>query len=157
MLFRAGDTVRRLYRVVDGLIALVRPLPYGADLTIQRAQAGMIIAEASLFADTYHCEAVARGAARVQGVAMDRVNKLLEGRPDLARALACHLAAEVQRARGRAEIASLRTVAMRLDAWLALNNDELPPKGRWREIAGEIGVSPEAFYRELAARRGAVN
>lgn len=156
-LFRSGDAVRRLYRVVDGLIALVRPLPHGADLVIQRARAGTIIAEASLFADTYHCDAVARGAARVADVSVDQVNDLLQRRPDLARALACHLAAEVQRARARAEIASLKTVAMRLDAWLALEDGDLPPRGRWREVAAEIGVSPEAFYRELATRRAFVD
>jgi len=49
-LFRSGDDVRRLYRVMDGLIVLVRPLPHGADLVIQRARAGTIVAEASLFA-----------------------------------------------------------------------------------------------------------
>lgn len=155
-LFRAGDAVRRLYRVVDGMISLVRPLRHGADLIVQRARAGTIVAEASLFADTYHCYAVARGAAHVQGVPVDRINDLLESRSDLARALACHLAAEVQRARARAEIASLKTVAMRLDAWLALADGDLPARGRWREVAAEIGVSPEAFYRELAARRAVV-
>ncbi|WP_236841765.1 hypothetical protein [Bosea sp. PAMC 26642] len=75
----------------------------------------------------------------------------------MARALTCHLAVEVRRARARAEIASLKTVAMRLDAWLALEEGELPPRGRWREVAAEIGVSPEAFYRELAARRAVVD
>ncbi|AMJ63017.1 hypothetical protein AXW83_24390 [Bosea sp. PAMC 26642] len=142
---------------MDGVIALIRPLPHGADLTIQRARAGTIVAEASLFADTYHCDAVARDAARVQGVPVEWVIDLLERRPDVARALTCHLAVEVRRARARAEIASLKTVAMRLDAWLALEEGELPPRGRWREVAAEIGVSPEAFYRELAARRAVVD
>lgn len=156
-LFRSGDAVRLLYRVIGGTIALVRPLPQGADLVIQRAGVGTIFAEASLFAEVYHCDALAKGAACVQGVPVERVNDLLARRTDLARALTCHLAAEVQRARARAEIASLKTVAMRFDAWLALNDHDLPPKGRWREIAGEIAVSPEAFYRELAARRHAVD
>lgn len=154
-LFRSGDAVRRLYRVLDGMIALVRPLPHGADLIIQRAPAGTIVAEASLFAETYHCDAVARGVARVQGVAVARVNDLIERRPDLARALAAHYAAEVQRARAKAEIASLKTLAMRLDGWLVLNGD-LPPRGRWREVAAEIGVSPEGLYRELASRQTVV-
>jgi len=52
-----------------------------------------------------------------------------------------------------ATAASLKTVAMRLDGWLAMNEGGVPPKGRWREVAAEIGVSPEALYRELAKRR----
>lgn len=43
----------------------------------------------------------------------------------------------------------MRTVWERLDGWLALHG-ELPPRGGWIEIAREIGVTPEALYRELA-------
>ena len=77
----------------------------------------------------------------------------LERDPSVTRAFARYLALEVQAARARAEIASLKTVGARLEAWLALNGGELPPRGKWREVAGEIGVTPEALYRELAERR----
>lgn len=63
-----------------------------------------------------------------------------------------HLSREVRNARQRAEILSLRTVADRLDAWLAENGD-MPEKGLWKNVAEEIGASPEALYREIARRR----
>jgi len=47
----------------------------------------------------------------------------------------------------------LKTVAARLDAWLAFHDNQLPPRGKRVEFAREIGVSPEALYRELARRR----
>jgi CRP-like cAMP-binding protein len=72
---------------------------------------------------------------------------------DRARAWARHLAQEVQRARAQAEILSLKTVAERVDAWITLNDDALPPKGYWHQVASEIGITPEALYRELARRR----
>jgi CRP/FNR family transcriptional regulator, dissimilatory nitrate respiration regulator len=59
----------------------------------------------------------------------------------------------VQSARLRAEVLALKTVTARLDAWIAWNGP-LPGKGKWMTIAGEIGVSPEALYREIAKRRG---
>ena len=43
-------------------------------------------------------------------------------------------ASEMQRAedvQGSAEILSLKTVALRLDAWMVWNNAELPPQGDW--------------------------
>jgi CRP-like cAMP-binding protein len=89
-------------------------------------------------------------------VPVGQVNDLIDRRPDLARALASHYAAEVQRARANAEIVSLKTVAMRLDAWLSLHHGSLPSRGRWHEVAAEIAVSPEALYRELASRRAVV-
>ena len=43
-------------------------------------------------------------------------------------------------------------VSARLDAWLAWHG-ELPPRGDWKQLADQIGVSPEALYREMARRR----
>ena len=62
-----------------------------------------------------------------------------------------HLAREVQQARACAELLSLRTVRERLDGWRALHG-ELPARGRWIDVAQEIGVTPEALYRELARK-----
>lgn len=152
-LFRSGDPVRFLYRVETGAVNLVRPLTHGAELVLQRARAGALLAEASLFAERYHCDAVAGTDARIRGVARARVAEALDRDPALALSLARDLALKVQNARARAEIVSLRTVAARLDGWLAVQAGGLPGRGRWRELAGEIGVTPEALYRELAARR----
>jgi hypothetical protein len=49
------------------------------------------------------------------------------------------------------EVVSLKTVAERLDAYLALGG-ELPPKGQLVHLASELNVSPEALYRELSRR-----
>ena len=153
VLFRAGDPVYFLYRVESGAVRLIRPLTHGSELTLQRVRAGSLLAEASLFAAAYHCDAVAETSARLRGVPVTRIMQALKNDPALARALAQYLALEVQSARARAEIVALKTVAARLDAWFALNNGSLPPKGQWREVAEEIGVTPEALYREIARRR----
>lgn len=36
---------------------------------------------------------------------------------------------------------------------MALNGGALPAKGRWHDLATEIGVAPEPLYRELARGR----
>lgn len=73
--------------------------------------------------------------------------------PALARAWCAMLAHELQATRARAALLGLRGVAERLDAWLVLTNGGLPPKGERRGLADELGVTPEALYRELAKRR----
>jgi CRP-like cAMP-binding protein len=153
VLFRAGDTVRWLYWVESGSVRLVRPLEHGTELTIQQARAGAILAEASLFAATYHCDAVAVHPSRLRGLQVRRIKEVLGRDAELACAFTEHLAHEVQAARARAEIVGLKTVRGRLKAWLELNGGSLPPKGQWRGVAGEIGVTPEALYRELARNR----
>ena len=153
VLFRAGDRVQRLFLVRAGVIRLVRPLPHGSSLTIQKASAGQVLAEASLFASVYHCDGVTATQAVVRSVSVKRAITALERDPVLARAFSRHLAESVQAARARAEIVSLRTVSARVDAWLALHSGELPTRGHWRDFAEEISVAPEALYRELASRR----
>ena len=153
VLFRSGDPVRHLYRVEEGVVRLIRPLPHGEQLTLQTASGGALLAEASLFATAYHCDAIAFTEAQVRHTPIKRVKDALGGDPTLAQAFAQHPALEVQAARARAEIVSLKTVSARLDAWLALNGGTLPSRGRWHEVAGQLGVTPEALYRELAKRR----
>ena len=92
---------------------------------------------------------------RTLAVARSAVRMLLTVGPGFAEAWALHLAHELQATRLRAEILSLRTVAERLDAWIAWNGDAVPPRGTWRTVASEIGTSTEALYRELAKRRRA--
>jgi CRP-like cAMP-binding protein len=151
--FRSGDPIRSLFLVVAGAMRLMRTLPHGFQLTLQRAGPGAILAEASLFAERYHCDAVAVEGSMLWVMPLAAIRTALSTDFKLALAFARGLSYEVQRARAHAEILTLRTVAERVDAWIALNDGSLPPKGRWRHIASDIGVTPEALYRELADRR----
>jgi CRP-like cAMP-binding protein len=153
ILFRAGDPVRSLFLVEVGAITLSRPLPHGAPQVLQHARPGAVLAEASIFAECYHCEAAAIENAVVRAVPLAHLKAALLAKPDLANAWIRYLAEEVQRTRGHTELLSLKTVAARLDAWITLADGSLPPRGQGRQLAAEIGVTPEALYRELARRR----
>jgi CRP-like cAMP-binding protein len=153
VLFRANDPVLSLFLVESGVLQLVRTLSHGFQLTLQRAGPRALLAEASLFASRYHCDAVATEQSVLRVLPLRRVKAAIRDDSELASAFMRHLAREVQRARAKAEILSLKTVAERVDAWITLNDGRLAPRGRWREVASEIGVTPEALYRELAHRR----
>jgi CRP/FNR family transcriptional regulator, dissimilatory nitrate respiration regulator len=152
-LFCTGDAVRSVYVVVEGSVRLVRHQPNGAMLVLQRAAAGQLLAEASLFASTYHCDGVAEVDSRLARIGKAALLQVQRDDSAWLQELAAHLAGQVQRARARAELLSLRTVRERLEGWLALHG-ALPERGRWIEVAQEIGVTPEALYRELARRQG---
>ena len=134
-------------------VHLVRLQSGGEHLILQRARSDAILAEASLFSDRYHCDAVAVMPTRTLAISKPAMRDALNGSPTLAANWAAYLAHEVQKARLRAEILSLRTVADRLDAWIAANDGRLPIKGEWKTVAAEIGTSAEALYREIAKRR----
>lgn len=154
LLFRRGDPVTDVHFVVTGAVHLVRYQADGSALILQRAGPGSILAEASLYFGSYHCDAVAHGDADTRAYAKTSLKKLLLRNPEFSDIWANYLAQELQRTRMRAEILGLRTVSERLDAWIAGNGGTLPSRGEWKLVAGQIGVSPEALYREIARRRG---
>ncbi|WP_197089211.1 Crp/Fnr family transcriptional regulator [Puniceibacterium sp. IMCC21224] len=143
VLFRRGDSITSMYLVQSGAVALERPLEDGTVLTLHVAMAGNALAEASLFAEAYHCDAVVRAPAQV--AIMPRANFLsaLHNQPGAALSLIETHAREVQAQRARIEILRLRRVSDRLDAWLDVHGE--PEKGAWIRVADQIGVSPPAL------------
>lgn len=151
-LFVTGQEVTSIYMVRSGSIHLLRHTTHGAQMVLQNAGPGAIIAEASAYSPQYHCDAAAAGESVVASVPKERFQFALATDPTLAASWSELLARSVQAARLRAEIRSLPKVADRLDAWLGEGN-RLPDKGRWQDVAAELGVTREALYRELSRRR----
>ena len=153
-LFRTGDRVKALYVVVTGRLQLVRTSAAGSAVTLHRAGDGEAFAEASLFSDRYHCDAVAEVPTDVIAYAKADIIKGLAKDTDRMMLLLRHLAGEVQALRSHAEILSLRTAPERLIAYFRL---QMPPagvvvnvKGTWKQVAAELGLTHEALYRALA-------
>lgn len=151
-IFNQGDAITWLYLMRVGRIHLVRHQADGNVAVLQRASPGMVLAEASVFSSRYHCDAVAVTNSEALIVPVNSVRRLLRSDHAFGETWASYLSHQLQQARKRAEIASLQTVAARLNAWLAWSDGLLPSKGEWKTLADEIGVSPEALYRELAKR-----
>lgn len=152
--FHRGDAIGLVHVMLAGVVHLVRHQDDGAALILQRAHAGAILAEASVYSQRYHCDARAETASTTRAIPRSYLRRALVNDPKFAETWARHLAYEVQRARLQTEILSLKTVAARLSAWMVWNGD-LPRRGLWTNIANEISVSPEALYREIARRRNA--
>jgi CRP/FNR family transcriptional regulator, dissimilatory nitrate respiration regulator len=151
-LFHQSDAVQHMFQIVESEVQLIRRDKQGHKLILQRGGQGNILAEASLFTNTYHCDAVAVEVSGVRCFSRNDVLKRFESDPIFTKQWATHLASEVRTARFKAEVLSQRTVAQHLDMWL-LQNGVLPDKGTWKQLAAEIGTSPEALYREIAKKR----
>ena len=151
-LFHRDDRVKSMFLIATGTAQLLRHHRNGTAVVLQRAGPGSVLAEASLFTPKYHCDAIATSPVAACLISRTAMQQLFFTNQDFAKAWAIHLAGEVRSARLRSEILTLKTVAERLDAWLA-DSGGLPEKGGWKAIAQEIGTSPEALYREIARRR----
>lgn len=144
-LFRMGDPVRSMYRVIAGAVGLERSLPNGTSLILQIARPGSMLAEPSLFAPTYHCDATVQQDCVVARLPKAKVVDALKS-PLFALPLVQKLAHDLQATRMRAETLALRTVKERLDAWLLFNGPGLsPPKARTHVMGHACGAPKHIF------------
>lgn len=153
LIFRRDDPVRQALWLERGRAALTRPASTGAGLTLGQAEGPCWLAEASAFAERYHCDAEALTEVALRALPKARlIEAVTTSAPGLALTLIERLSRELRDARARAERLALKTVAERLDAWEAALGPK-PATLSWARVADEIGVTPEALYRELSRRR----
>lgn len=151
-LFFSGEPVRSMHLVTSGQIDLVRYTQSGARILLFEAGPGRILAEASAYSNTYHCDGIAAVQSEVLSIPVTVFRRKLDEDVVLARLWAAQLAHGLQGARMTSAIKSMKTVGERLDVWLA-DGRALPPKGQWQLLAEKLGVSREALYREMSKRR----
>lgn len=155
VLFRQGEVVSALFRLSIGRIRLIRNLEDGTSVVLHIANAGETFAEASAFAESYHCDALADVASEVVSVPKSEFLAALASDQDAALGFARVLAGQVRDLRARAELRSIRAAPERIMAWLRMRATGNPPVAAidrtWTEIAAELGLTREAVYRALAA------
>ena len=154
VLFRQGEAVAALYRLRTGRIRLIRNLEDGTSVVLHVAKAGETFAEASAFAESYHCDALADVASDVVSIPRSEFLAALASDRDAALGFARLLACQVRNLRALAELRSIRAAPERIMAWLRMRATGNPPvvaiDRTWTEIAAELGLTREAVYRALA-------
>lgn len=96
VLFRRDDRIKSMYFVRSGEVALERPLADGTSLTLHCATAGCALAEASLFAETYHCDAIVRSPAQLAALPRADFLSALQDQPQAALSMIETHAREIQ-------------------------------------------------------------
>ena len=92
VLFRTGQRTTGLYQVITGSVRLVRVDRAGREAVLHVAAAGETLAEASLFASAYHCDAIAMTDAVVRLYPKALVLREFERNPKAAQAFMAMLA-----------------------------------------------------------------
>src|SRR5262249_29440762 len=129
-LFRRGNRTSGLYEILEGQVRLVRVSPAGSEAILHVAMAGDTMAEASLFAATYHCDAIATTDAVVRLYPKAAVLAEFDRNPKAARNFAAVLARQVMTLRTRLEQRNIRTARDRVRHYLAVNADAPRSHGR---------------------------
>ncbi|MDE2580995.1 MAG: Crp/Fnr family transcriptional regulator [Rhodospirillales bacterium] len=112
-LFRQRDPARAIFAVLSGRVLLVRHTPAGQRVLLHNARPGELLAEAALFAESYHCDAIAATAAELRVIPTPALRDALRRDPALALGLARTLAHQVQGLRARLALRDLRPAGER--------------------------------------------
>jgi len=146
-LFLQGDETRGLFFLLEGSIHLQRVTEGGHPVLVLKAAPGDTFAEASLFHDCYHCSAVAMKPSKVIECSKRIVLARYHEDSNFALAMSKRFAHQIQAARARLELFSIRSADERV--LRAVADGML--KDNVKSLAHEIGLSPEAVYRSLAS------
>jgi CRP/FNR family transcriptional regulator, dissimilatory nitrate respiration regulator len=162
VLFRRGDEVSAIYFVEAGRLQLERRTFDGRLLVLGTTPAGEFFVEAALFADTYHCDAVATESSQVRVYPKEAVLNALRTDSTSAMSFLAFMAHQVIEVRQRLELMKVRSAKERVLLYLDLHAGRggrtVNLRGALQDIAGELGLTREAFYRTLASleRAGAI-
>jgi CRP/FNR family transcriptional regulator, dissimilatory nitrate respiration regulator len=154
VLFKQGDRAAAIYKVESGRLRLVRRTVDDHLVTLHTARRGEFFAEASLFAEVYHCDAVAAAPSGVRVYPKASVMAALRTDPALAESFMARLAHQLQDLRARMELRNVRSAQARVLQYLRLragvHGRSIAIEGQLQDIAAEVGMTREALYRALA-------
>lgn len=154
VLFRAGQRSTGLFEVTSGSVRLVRVDRTGRETVLYVASSGETLAEASLFASVYHCDAIAITDAVVRRYPKDKMLAEFTLNPAVAQAFMAMLAQRVMDLRARLEQRNIHSAHDRVWHYFALNvrsdGCTVRVRGTLKDLAAELGLTHEALYRTLA-------
>jgi CRP-like cAMP-binding protein len=162
VLFRQGDKVTAIYFVEAGRLRLDRRTFDGRLLVLGTTPASGFFVEAALFADIFHCDAVATEPSRVRVYPKAALLNALRADPASAMSFVALMAHQVIELRQRIEVMKVRSARERVMLYLDLNagpdGRTVKLRGPLQDVAGELGLTREALYRTLAGleRAGAI-
>ena len=149
--FRRGARPGRMLLVLEGEVRLVRISPGGAEIVLQRASSGFL-AEASLEAARYHCDAIAAADSRLLAFPIGPFRDALRRDEAFRTFWIARLAREVRVLRSQNERLSLRSAAERIEHYIEAEGEQgrLELKRSRKAWAAELGLTHEVLYRTLA-------
>ncbi len=143
--FRQGDPTKGIFFVKSGNVCLTRVTESGNAVTIHNAQPGDMFAEASIYSERYHCDAICSAPSEV--IRISKRDILLRWREDamFSEGITKRLAIQVQDYRQLLTLHAVKSANER--ALLAVALGKLT--GSVTQFASQIGLTRETCYRAL--------
>jgi CRP-like cAMP-binding protein len=160
-LFRQGEPAGAVFLIVRGRLRMVRNLASGDRITIHTGRTGELFAEGSLFSNVYQCDAIAAEPTRVRACGKAEMLAAIGDSPSTMLALLEQVTHSLHHARAMRELRNIRSAKDRVlhHLYLSASKDGTVVFDRpLLEVAEDLGLTHEAYYRALAtlARAGEI-
>ena len=119
-LFHQGDKVSAIFEVEQGRLRLIRHTINNQQVVLHTARSGELFAEAALFSDRYHCDAVSAVASYVRAYSKRKLLAAFRSDPALGEHFMASLAHQIQALRARLEQRNIRSARERVLHYLML-------------------------------------
>ncbi len=153
--FSQGDPAAHIFQVLSGQVKLERYTIEGRSALMHTADAGESFAEASLFSPVYHCNSVVTTPSEILFYPKVKVLEIIHSVPEKAERFIALLASQVRTLRTRLELRNILSARERIFRYLLLTvspqTSEVLIPVPFKQLAIELGLAHETFYRELAA------
>lgn len=143
--FRQGDATRGVFLLLSGTVCLTRVTESGNAVVVHNPQAGEMFAEASLYSDVYHCDAICSSPAEVTRISKQAILKRQRRDAAFSEAITRRLAVQVQGYRQLLTLHASKSANDRVLQAVALGK----LIGSVTQFANQIGLTKEACYRAL--------
>lgn len=143
--FRQGDPTQGIFFVKSGNVCLTRVTEFGNAVTIHNAQTGDVFAEASIYSDHYHCDAVCSAPSEVVRISKQAILLRLRANTAFSEGITKRLAMQVQDYRQLLTLHAVKSANERVLLAVALGK----LTGSVTQFASQIGLTKEACYRAL--------
>ena len=154
LLFEQGAPATHIFVVQEGCVRRVRYTREGCAVPIYSAYTGESFAEAAMFSDIYHCNAEAVLPSTVWCYPKEKVLGILHSSREKSDRFMALLTHQVRSLRSLLELRSIHSAEERVLQYLFLlanpQNLEVKRLGTYKDMAYELGLAHETFYRALA-------
>ena len=154
LLFRQVDRASAIYKVESGRLRLIRRTVDDHLVILHTARRGEFFAEASLFSDAYHCDAVAAAPSSIR-IYPKQIAMLTNSA--LAEAFMARLSRQLQELRTQMELRNIRSARDRVLQYLRLRAGtharSIAVEGQLQDIASENRHDPRVAVSDLGGAR----
>lgn len=153
VLFYQNDPSKAIFAVDFGQIKLIHYTEAGKTVNHYGIRPGEYFAEVALFNDVYVCSAIAEVSSRIISFPKQLFLSALEQDINLSKAFTEQLARRLHYTKLLLELRGIRSARDRILHYLRVitppNENNLYLDRPLKDIANDIGISPEAFSRTL--------